>query len=660
MSLFARRKDKQIPKTPVTQDKALQNWLDSVGSTLQKYIFGGGNDRLITAQELIDSGIAGQGSGGFITSPPKNLTKPPKVSGLTANGAFASIFVQWSNPAFSNYGYTELWRADIDDIGMAVLIASTAVESYTDNVGSAATKYYWVRAVSDSGVKGDFNAAAGTKGETSLDPEYVKQLLTATKWQANTTYAPFQVVQPTVENGYQYVVFDGGQSGSVEPNWPTSVNAMVTDGGIEWRCLEPTERLPLIVGKLPDGSPAVFIDTAFIKNASITSAKIISLVADKIETGNLIADIQVKNKLWYGFNFPNGVFVDPDTLQTTVGKSGFYLGVDSVNSLPVLHLNTGIANGSRSLYFDGVQLKIENVDLVSSSDGEFDDLGVDSLTGNRAYATDLGFKNLFAVSDYVQLDGQGRPVIDVDTFDARKFFCWIYGCAKKVSIASPYALIGSGNRGGIRLQTTNHLGVVPYDYGSTTKYRMKKKAISLKIKIKSDFIVGLAPHISALRVFIFEDNNGFPLNFTNISQAEAQAGYSGAYLAKLDLSFTNTNYVNGAYEPVVYHFKNSSNINLFNASCVYGGTRTTRVYDAATGAFIDQTVPSGTELFITCESDNEQLNYSGNKRLKVGLEYEFYVNADGDNDDNESAHITLQFILEDKPLELNAINDSFD
>ena len=30
--------------------------------------------------------------------------------------------------SFSNYAYTELWRSDIDDIGQAVLIASTAVE----------------------------------------------------------------------------------------------------------------------------------------------------------------------------------------------------------------------------------------------------------------------------------------------------------------------------------------------------------------------------------------------------------------------------------------------------------------------------------------------------------------------------------------------------
>ena len=50
---------------------------------------------------------------------------------------------------------------------------------------------------------------------------------------------------------------------------------------------------------------------AYIKNASITSAKIIELIADKIETGNLIADLHVKSKLWYGFNLPNGDFFRP-------------------------------------------------------------------------------------------------------------------------------------------------------------------------------------------------------------------------------------------------------------------------------------------------------------------------------------------------------------
>ncbi|HMU88019.1 MAG TPA: hypothetical protein PKC11_10390, partial [Agitococcus sp.] len=340
MSLFARRKDKQIPKTPVSQDKSVQNWMDSVSGLINKYFFGGGNDRIVTAQELIDGGIASNGSGGFLTTPPKNLTKPPKVSGLTANGAFAAIYVQWNNPSFSNYSHTELWRADVDDIGQAVLIASTAVESYTDNVGSAATKYYWARAVSDQGVKGDFNAVNGVKGTTSLEPEYVKQILTSITWKPNTTYYPFQYVRPTVENGFQYAAVDGGKSGSVEPTWPTTINATVDDGTIQWTAVPVDERIPFVLGALEDGTPAVFMDTAYIKNASITSAKISELIADKIETGKLIADIQVKNKLWYGFNLPNGDFLDPEDNTVTSGKTGFYLGVNGSGSLPVLHLNT--------------------------------------------------------------------------------------------------------------------------------------------------------------------------------------------------------------------------------------------------------------------------------------------------------------------------------
>lgn len=212
--MFGRRRDIQIPKVPVSGDKATQSWMTAVGSMLSKYIGGGSNDRLVSAGELIDAGLAGTGTGGFLTLPPRNLTKPPKVSGLTANGAFASIFVSWHNPSFSNYGYTELWRSNVDDIGQAVLIASTAVESYTDNVGSAATKYYWARAVSDQGVKGDFNAVNGTKGTTSLEPEYVKQILTSITWKQNTTYYPFQYVRPTVENGFQYAAVDGGKSGN--------------------------------------------------------------------------------------------------------------------------------------------------------------------------------------------------------------------------------------------------------------------------------------------------------------------------------------------------------------------------------------------------------------------------------------------------------------
>lgn len=649
--MVLRRRDIQLPKPPVTNDKAASNWMTAVSSLLQKYIFGGSDDRLVSAKELIDSGVVGVGTGGQITQPPKNLTKPPKVTRLTANGALASIFVGWHNPSFSNYGYTELWRAGIDDIGQAVLIASTAVESYTDNVGSAATKYYWARAVSDQGVKGDFNAVNGVKGTTSLDPDYVMQVLTSSTWKPNTTYYPFQYVRPTVENGFQYAAVDGGTSGSTEPTWPTTINTTVNDGTIQWITVPVDARIPFVLGTLEDGTPAVFMDTAYIKDATITSAKIKDLVADSITTGNLKANLQVLNNLWYGFNnFANGS-----------GQTGFWLGVEG--GVPKIKIDTGLANGSRRIYFDGITLKLENIDLVSSADGEFDDLACDSMTANRSFSKDLGFNNLFAVSDYVELDSKGRPIIDGDLVNPVSYYCWIYGASKKVEIASPYGLIGSGNRGGLRLQTYSNTGIVPYDYpDSSTKYRMKKKAISFQIKLSINSVDtghSLRSDISALRFYIFEDGiSGFSSNFANISQSEAQTGYAGAYLAKLDLSLTPFTDVYGDYVAETATFKNSSNVSLFNASYIYGGYTSTIV----TVDSVDTTVlvPNGKELYITCTSDNEALAYIGTRRLKVGVEYEYYVNAGIDNDGDVNGSLKLQFMLEDKSLELTSIEDVFD
>ena len=544
-----------------------------------------------------------------------------------------------------------MWRADVDDIGQAMLIASTAVESYTDNVGSAATKYYWARAVSDQGVKGDFNAGNGVKGTTSLEPEYVKQILTSITWKPNTTYYPFQYVRPTVENGFQYAAVDGGKSGSVEPTWPTTINATVDDGTIQWTAVPVDERIPFVLGALEDGTPAVFMDTAYIKNASITSAKISELIADKIETGKLIADIQVKNKLWYGFNLPNGDFLDPEDNTVTSGKTGFYLGVNGSGSLPVLHLNTGIANGSRQFLFDGTQLTLKNVDLVSSSDGEFDDLGVDSLTANRVYALDLGFRNLFAVSEYVQLDAEGRPIID--DVDVRSYFCWIYGCKKTVSYVTPSSNIfevGNGiSRTGIRLQTYQNNSIYPYDYPDlTTKYRMKKKAISFSIKIKiSMFTYYVNPlYLYLLRIYIFDETMGMPSNFiTNVNRSDLMSGYTGSYLAKLDLTYNSLNKT---------HFKNAYNQNLFEIT--YNESVINR----------DSIVVFGTPapmydgyILINCMTDNEQLNYAGNRRLKVGIEYMQGIDEHPNDDDNVYAkEISVDFQLIDLPLELNAVNDA--
>jgi hypothetical protein len=602
--MFGRRRDIQIPKVPVSGDKATQSWMTAVGSMLSKYIGGGSNDRLVSAGELIDAGLAGTGTGGFLTLPPRNLTKPPKVTGLTANGALASIFVSWHNPSFSNYGYTELWRADIDDIGQAFLIASTAVESYTDNVGSAATKYYWARAVSDQGVKGDFNAASGTKGTTSLDPDYVMQVLTSSTWKPNTTYYPFQYVRPTVDNGFQYAAVDGGKSGNIEPTWPTTINATVNDGTIQWTAVPVDERIPFVLGALEDGTPAVFMDTAYIKNATITSAKISELIADKIETGNLIADLQVMNKLWYGFNLPNGVYYDKENNTYTAGKTGFYLGVDgSTPALPVLHLNTGIANGSRSLYFDGTQLKLENVDLISSADGKFDDLSGDSVNFNRARFDFLDFGELVVSSDKVR----EFPYIDVGDPSYLNYLCYPQGVRKTETKTSPSLYLTNTYA---FFQTPLYQSIVPYDWpDANTRYRSKTKAIGFSIKVTC-FGAGFSYSVgSQMVVYIFDDSQSLPSLAYNHSPPTH--GIPANYLAKIDL--TGLAFVDYFEPSTVTATQKSGGVEspVFNVDVLQNYNGGDNEYKSA---------------LITCDNDQEFLNYINNRRLRVAVVFRRFTN----------------------------------
>ncbi len=611
--MFGRRRDIQIPKVPVSGDKATQSWMTAVGSMLSKYIGGGSNDRLVSAGELIDGGLAGVGTGGFLTSPPRNLTKPPKVTGLTANGALASIFVSWHNPSFSNYAYTELWRSNLDDIGQAVLIASTAVESYTDNVGSAATKYYWARAVSDQGVKGDFNAASGTKGTTSLDPDYVMQVLTSSTWKPNTTYYPFQYVRPTVENGFQYAAVDGGKSGSVEPTWPLSVDPTVitNDGTVQWKCLRIDDRIPFVLGALEDGTPAVFMDTAYIKNATITSAKISELIADKITTGDLNADLHVLNKLWYGFNLPNGDFLDPEDNSIVSGKTGFYLGVNGSNALPVLHLNTGIANGSRRIYFDGITLKLENIDLVSSADGYFDDLDGDSVNFNRALFTELIVEEEPCTSsDYVR-EGLGIPVSDPLYLN---YLCYKTGVVKSSTMEAPYLIVGGApDRPYAFIQTPAVNGVACYDYAdSTTKYRAKKKEIGFNIYYKSTLaaLIGKPFYGALMWVYIYDSALSTPSNYYN--NTDPTYGIPTGYLAKIALHDVN---ISEEFQTV--QAKNSSGTVIFSVEVKVG------IDWGISGSLIDDGDLSDSsfgrkfaEILINCETDNEALGYIGNRKLK--------------------------------------------
>jgi len=102
--------------------------------------------------------------------PAKDLTPPPKPEGFTATGLFAMVQLQWDRPTYRNHAYTEIWRSETNSLGNAVLIGTSDTSFYADSLGASATRYYWVRFVSQADVKGPYNATEGTQASTAQDP----------------------------------------------------------------------------------------------------------------------------------------------------------------------------------------------------------------------------------------------------------------------------------------------------------------------------------------------------------------------------------------------------------------------------------------------------------------------------------------------------------
>lgn len=454
------RKIKQtVPNAPRTGNATMDGWLLEATKLLQR-LSGSGKDRAITAQELIDSGIGEDGGGGTI-KPPTGTTKPiltvpPTVTGITAQGGFALIILHWDNTAalYANHGFYEILRADTNDVGSSVVIGTSQTLFYNDAIGTGARKWYWVRAVSDQGVRG--NVGEGVYAETSYDVSYVMDLLTATVWQPNTVYQPFQYVRPTVENERVYVCIDGGVSGLTEPTWPTTVGHVVNDNDVTWQCRPEGEKVPFGIG-LVDGVMSVVINKAFIADASIESAKIKNLVADKILAGKLQVgqDIEVGSAIWSGFS----------DFFNVGAVAGWWMGFIGGN--PAFKIAT--ENEDRYIKFDGVDLQM-NVDIVSSADAYFDDVRADTIAVDRVIVTPT-----IQYGDRVEFSDYAINLLDNDDFNFTNYLS-LYGDLYRTVSSSVTGLIGNGGSslytidgagasrgGGIKTITPIHNGLKPFN-----------------------------------------------------------------------------------------------------------------------------------------------------------------------------------------------------
>ena len=589
-------RDIQLPRIPTSVPKDAQDWFIAAQKIIEKYIFGRDGSRLVSANDLVKAGVVDR-DGPYIRPPSGNLTTPPKVTDLRADGALASIIISWRNPVFPNYSHTELWRASVDDVGQAVRIQETAVESYVDMVGSGSTKYYWARAVSTAGVRGDFNAAAGTKGTTGYDPSYVRDLMTSSTWKPVTPYGAYQYVRPTTPNGYQYACIDGGRTAGDEPTWPTSVGDTVSDGDIVWQCVAADARVPFVIGSDPEGNPAVYIDTAYIEEATITSAKIGDLVADKITTGNLLANIQLMSKLWYGFDeYANPGFAP-----------GLWIGAGG-DGLPRLHLSCGGDPDdptTRFLNFDGNQLRLQ-VDIASGADIHADDLTADSAVITRAEITNLSVGTMVKPSDWIN---EADPPITIDMPEYDNFLCYASGCRKTASWSSGRLILGSGfSRPFAFFQTGYYSGVVPYDYSdSSTKYRCKTKAVAMRIKVtapSAHYVLSGGWYTNSyMTVYIL--NQWQSLSSAEYNAGTATSGVPSTYLAKIELT-------GGAHEVTAKQNTGSGDVDAFQ---VFSKT------------------PARNEVLLTIEDDQEFLGYVSGQSLRFAVVYKIFYLAGGSDDD---------------------------
>lgn len=117
-------------------------------------------------------------------------------------------------------------------------------------------------------------------------------------WQASTAYSVGDTAEPTVDNGFRYVVVTAGTSGSTEPAWPTSgIGSQVSDGTVVWELTaethEPTEiTLALSPGDLAANTPGAALSlgttiTSGTANAVAVYIRVVNAVDDiSNNTGN--------------------------------------------------------------------------------------------------------------------------------------------------------------------------------------------------------------------------------------------------------------------------------------------------------------------------------------------------------------------------------------
>jgi len=250
----------QLPAITSSIAPDLRNFLNRVREAFED------PDGLVTREDLVQSNAAGDLE--FLEpGEAESCIAPPAPVNLVASGAMTSVVLTWAGVSYNPcYAYTEVWRADTDDLGLAVLIGTATGGMYADAVGSDDSNYYWVRFVNVIDDKGPYNQTAGTLGATAPDLAYVFEQLTEAYGTGSD--APFfQLDSDTTING---VVIAAGTYIKEAKIY----NGTITNAKIGALAVDSAK------------IAAAAIITAKIADANITTAKIANLAVGAAQIAN--------------------------------------------------------------------------------------------------------------------------------------------------------------------------------------------------------------------------------------------------------------------------------------------------------------------------------------------------------------------------------------
>ena len=170
--------------------------LNSVSENVELLTGQRGNqlDKAVTYRDLESLGVATLsriGSNYKATANPTLIATssavdfPAKPLNVAANGAFNTILIDWDEPNYRGHSYAEVWRAETDNLSVAVKIGTSSANMYSDPIGGSAKVYYWVRFVNQKKDEGPYNSSAGTYAETA---ENIQNILAALQGQIEESH----------------------------------------------------------------------------------------------------------------------------------------------------------------------------------------------------------------------------------------------------------------------------------------------------------------------------------------------------------------------------------------------------------------------------------------------------------------------------------------